>query len=152
MTGLDLVSVQDVIAQHITSLFPNYDVKEDEVLDNEYLLKVSNKVKPFIVLRWHGLSRSPVNTSFAGVRFDEYASAVDVILVAPTPKQARRALNMVLDDLIGWQVPGGSQLTPSGGDSVFPIVDYDGKPHIYLAINTLTFAVNSDGVGSYIGS
>lgn len=148
MTGLDLVAVQNVILAHVTSSFPNWTIKEDEVLDDEYLLKIDGNVKPFIVLRWHGLNRSATGASFAGARFDEYNSAVDIVVIAPTPKQGRIGLNMVMDTLIGWPVPGGSQLVPSGGSSVFPVVDYDGKPHIYLAVNTLTFQVNSTDVGA----
>ena len=148
MTGLDLIAVQDAILAHIESTFSDYEIKEDEVLDDEYLLKIDNNVKPFIVLRWHGLERSPANASFAGVRFDEYSSAVDVVIVAPEPKIGRRALNYVMDALIGWKVPCGSQLTPTGGSAVFPVVDYDARPHIYLAVNTLSFQVNSTDVGS----
>lgn len=148
MTGLDLIAVQDVIAAHIVSLFSAYDVKQDEVLDDESLLKLSNRTKPFIVLRWHGLERSAENASFGGVRHDEYSSAVDIVFVGPTPRIARQGLNMVMDALIGWQVPNGSQLTPTGGQSVFPSVDYEGKPHLYLAVNTLEFQVNSTDVGA----
>lgn len=148
MTGLDLVSVQDSILAHVESTFPEYEIVEDEVLDDEYLLKIDSNVKPFIVLRWHGLQRSPGNASFAGVRFDEYNSSVDIVVVAPSPKIGRRALGYVMNNLIGWQVPGGSQLTPTGGAAVFPVVDYEAKPHIYLATNTLSFQVNSDGVGA----
>ncbi len=148
MTGLDLVAIQDAIYAHVESTLSAYDIKEDEVLNDEALLKIDNRVKPFIVLRWHGLVRSPVNTSFAGVRFDEYSSAVDVVIVAPAPKQAREGLNYALDQLIGWKVPGGSQLTPEGGSTVIPVGEYDAKPHLYLAINTLSFQVNSTAVGS----
>lgn len=148
MTGLDLISVQDTIATQVETALPNYEVKQDYILDDEQILKLSNRIKPFIVLRWHGLNRSLQNASFAGVRFDEYSSAVDVILVAPNPRIARQALNHAMDQLIGWQVPGGSQLTPSGGQSIAAVPDYDGKPHLYVAVNTLEFQVNSDGVGS----
>lgn len=148
MTGLDLVSVQNTIYAHIASTLSAYEIQEDAVLDDDSLLKIDNRVKPFIVLRWHGLERSPVNTSFAGVRYDEYSSGVDIVMIAPTPKQAREGLNYAMDQLIGWQVPGGSQLTPSGGESIFPVTNYNAEPHLYLAINTLDFAVNSDGVGS----
>lgn len=147
MTGLDLVAIQDAIYTHIETSIPAYEIKEDGVLDDEALLKIDNRVKPFIVLRWYGLVRSPTNTSFAGVRHDEYSSAVDVVVVAPTPRQARQALNYVLDELIGWKVPGGSQLTPEGGDSVFPIMNSNAQPHLYLAMNTLSFQVNSTGIG-----
>lgn len=148
MTGLNLVAVQDAIYAHIETALPAYEIKEDSVLDDEVLLKINNRVKPFIVLRWSGLNRSTVNTSFAGVRYDEYSSSVDIVLVAPTPNQAREGLNYVLNELIGWSVPGGSQLTPEGANSSFPIVDYDAKPHLHMAISTLSFQVNSTGVGS----
>jgi len=148
MTGLDLIAVQDVIAARVEAALPTYEIKQDYVLDDEEILKLSNRIKPFIVLRWHGLFRSPTNASFGGVRFDEYSSAVDVIVVAPSARISRQALNYAMSELIGWQVPGGSQLTPSGGQSVASVPDYQGKPHLYLAVNTLTFQVNSDGVGS----
>ena len=148
MTGLDLIAVQDAIATHVVSALPNYEVKQDYILDDEQLLKLDNRIKPFIVLRWHGLFRSPINNSIAGTRFDEYSSAVDIVIVAPNPRISRQALNYVMDDLIGWQVPGGSQLTPTGGQSVASVPDYQGKPHMYLAVNTLEFQVNSDGVGT----
>ena len=148
MTGLDLIAVQDVIAARVEAALPTYEIKQDYVLDDEEILKLSNRIKPFIVLRWHGLFRSPTNASIGGVRFDEYSSAVDVIVVAPNARISRQALNYAMSELIGWQVPGGSQLTPSGGQSVASVPDYQGKPHLYLAVNTLTFQVNSDGVGS----
>ena len=148
MTGLDLFSVQDVIATHISSSLPNYEIKEDYVLDDEQILKIDNKTKPFIVLRWHGLERSTENTSFMGPRYDEYSSAVDIVFVAPNPKIARRGLSMVMDELIGWELPSGSQLTPTGGQSVFAVPDYNGKPHIYMAVNTLEFQVDSNALNN----
>lgn len=148
MTGLDLVAVQETIKLHAETLLTAYDIVEDMVLEDETLLKLNKNVKPFIVFRWHGLMRMQNDASFGGVRHDGYMSAVDVIFVAPTPKQARIGLNMVMDELIGWEVPGGSPLTPVGGQSVFPVIDKDARPHIYLAVNTLEFAVNSDGIGS----
>lgn len=148
MTGLNLIAVHDAIAAHIVSTFSAYEVRQDEILDDESLLKISNRTKPFIVLRWHGLERSVTNASFAGARFDEYSSGVDIVFVAPNPRIARQGLNMVMSELIGYKLLGGSQLTPSGGQSVFPSVDYEGKPHLYLAVNTLDFQVNSTDVGA----
>ena len=146
MTGLDLVSVQDAIATHIETALSSYEIKQDYVLDDESILKLDNRIKPFIVIRWHGLVRSFTGASFGGVRLDEYNSAVDIIAVAPNPRISRQALNYAMDALIGWQVPGGSPLTPEGGSSAFSVPDYNGKPHMYLSVNTLSFQVNSDGV------
>jgi hypothetical protein len=148
VTGLDLVAVQDSIAIHVESSFPAYEIVEDMVLQDESLLSLNKNLKPFIVLRWHGLIRNESEASFAGVRHDGYMSAVDVVFIAPSPRQARLGINMVMDDLIGWHVPGGSPLTPVGGESVFPVVDAGGRPHVYLGVNSLMFNVNSDGIGS----
>jgi hypothetical protein len=148
MTGLDLIAVQDSILIHIESAFPAYDIVEDMVLEDEVLLKLNKNIKPFIVLRWHGLMRDTNDTSFGGVRHDSYMSAVDVVFIAPSPKQARLGLNMVMDELIGWYVPGGSPLTPVGGNSVFPVIEANGRPHVYVAVNTLVFHVDSNGIGS----
>lgn len=148
MTGLDLIAVQDAILLHVESSFPAYDIVEDMVLEDESLLRLNKNVKPFIVARWHGLMRDTNDTSFGGVRHDSYMSAVDILFIAPSPRQARRGLNMVMDELIGWYVPGGSPLTPVGGEAVFPVVDNAGIPHVYIGVNTLQFHVNSDGIGS----
>jgi hypothetical protein len=148
MTGLDLIAVQDSILIHIESSFPAYQVVEDMVLEDETLLRLNKNVKPFIVLRWHGLMRNTNDTSFGGVRHDGYMSAVDIVFIAPSPRQSRLGLNMVMDELIGWHVPGGSPLTPVGGDSVFPVVEATGRPHVYVAVNTLQFNVDSNGIGS----
>ena len=150
MSGLDLVSIQDEIATHIETTFPNYEIKEDEVLDDEYLLRVSNKTKPFVVIRWSGLTRQVANASFAGVRHDEYSSGFDIVAVAPKPRIARKVLNLFMDQLIGWKISNGSALTPTLGQAVFPTVDNNGVPHLYLGVGTLEFRFNAENPDSYI--
>jgi hypothetical protein len=149
MAGLDLFSIQEVIAAHIRAEFPAYEVKEDDIIDDEYILRLNNNVKPFIILRWGSLMRQQTNTSFVGVRADEYTSMVDVIVVAPNARIARQASNMINDKLIGWRIPGGSQLTPAG-NGVWAVPDKEGKPHLYISDTQFNYAVNFDGVGEYI--
>jgi len=50
MAGLNVVEVQDIIGAYIRAEFPNYEVYDEIVLDDQMLLKVSNKVKPYIDL------------------------------------------------------------------------------------------------------
>lgn len=150
MAGLNLVYVQDVITAHIKNEFPGYEVYEDDILNDESILRIGNKVKPYIVLRWGGLGRNTANTSFAGVRYDEYNSSVDICVVAPTGSQARRGLNIIIDKLIGWKPTGGGAMTPSSGTGLYVVDDRDGVPHVYIATSRLDFAMNSEGVGSYI--
>lgn len=148
MTGLDLVAMQDSILHHIESTFPNYEIKEDFVLDNEAILKSDNRVKPFIVLRWGGLLRSPFESSFGGPRKDSYTSSFDVIVVAPKARQCRLALNMILDELIGWKVADLYPLTPDGAGDLFPVSDFNAKPHLYMAVNSLSFQVDSNALNN----
>ena len=149
MAGLNLMYIQDIIAAHIRAEFPNYEVYEDDVLDDDALLKVSGKVKPYIVLRWAGMFASG-GRSFMGVRYDEYDSAVDVNIVAPTARQARQAMNVIADKLIGWKPTGAGALNPEGGSGLFAVPDYEGKPHLYIASTRLSFAVNSEAPGQHI--
>ena len=150
MSGLNLVAVQDIITAYIRSEFPGYVVYEDDVIDDAMLLKIGNKVKPYIVLRWGGLGRNTAGASFAGVRYDEYTSSVDIGIVAPTGSQARRGLNIVYDKLIGWKPTGGGAMTPSGTAGLYVVDDTNGRPHVYIATSRLEFAMNSENVGAYI--
>lgn len=150
MSGLNLFAVQEIIEAHIKAEFPGYQVYPDDVLDDEAILKVENKAKPYIILSWGGLDRNLAATSFAGVRHDEYTSSVDVIVAAPTGKQARMSLNVILDRLIGWKPTGGGAMTPFGGIATTIVNNSAGRPHVYLASGRLEFAMNSENVGEYI--
>ena len=111
MDGINLISLQDEILAYVELQFPNYEVYEDVLIDDEYLLKINNNVKPFVVIQWGGLARNVNESSFAGVRHDEYMSNFSMVAVGPNSKITRRVLNMFLDKLIGWKIQG-SQLTP----------------------------------------
>ena len=149
MAGLDLFAVQDVIAAHVRATFPAYDVVEDEVIDDDYVLRLDNNVKPFIFLRWGSLNRSVNNGSFAGVRYDEYTSTVDIGIIAPNPRIARKASNMITDTLTGWKVEGITALTPDISGT-WAVVDGSSRPHLYVATTRFTYAVNFGNVGDYI--
>lgn len=150
MSGLNLIAVQDIIEAHIKAEFPGYDVYNDDVLDDEAILKISGKAKPYIILSWGGLNRNTAATSFAGVRHDEYTSSVDIIVAAPNSRQSRVALNVILDKLIGWKPTNGGAMTPFGGIDTAVVNNSNGRPHVYLASGRLEFAINSENVGAYI--
>lgn len=150
MSGLNLVAVQDIISAHIKAEFPGYSVYDDDVIDDDFILKQNNNTKPYIVLNWGSLRRTGTGGSFVGVRYDEYYSTVDVGIVAPTPRQARLSHNVIMDRLIGWKPTNGGAMTPEGGTDVWAIPNKLGKPNVYVASSRLSYAVNSDNVGSYI--
>lgn len=150
MAGLNLIAVQDIIEAHIKAEFSGYAVYDDDVLDDEAILKIDGKTKPYIILIWGGLNRNTGATSFAGTRYDEYNSSLDIIVAAPSGKQARRSINVIRDRLIGWEPAGSGAMTSVGGDATSVVNNSSGRPHVYLASCRLEFAVNSEDVGSYI--
>ncbi len=152
MAGLDLVSVQDAIAAYVRAQFSNYEVYEDYILNDEELQKVSNKVKPYLVISWDGLSRSASGGSFSGVRFDQYASGFSIGVIAPAPKQCRRAMNIIFDKLTGYSFDGVAYLSPSTNLGTFVVSEKAGVPHLYMSMADFTFPMNFDDPGSNITS
>ena len=150
MAGLNLVEIQDVIVDHIRDEFPQYEVYEDYILNEQELVKVDSRIKPYIVISWDGLSRSGANASFAGVRKDEYFSSFSIGIIAPTPKQCRRGLNILVDQLVGWSYVGVGYLTPGQSTGAFVIAEREGVPHLYMAMADFTFPVNAENPGAYI--
>jgi len=150
MAGLDLFSIQDEIAAYVRSQFTAYDVIEDDFIDDDYILRLNNNVKPFIFLRWGSLLRMANNASFGGVRYDEYMSSVDVSIVAPSPRIARKASNMINDRLIGWKLSSGPALVPTGGQASWSVNDSNGRPHLFVASMRFNYSVNAESVGQNI--
>jgi hypothetical protein len=150
MAGLDLISVQDTIVAYVRSEFSGYTVYEDYILNDQELQKVSNKVKPYIVISWDGLSRLATGGSFSGVRFDEYFSGFSIGIIAPVPKQCRRAMNIIFDKLVGWSPDGVGKLIPSTSAGTFVIAEKNGVPHLYMSMADFTFPMNVEDPGSNI--
>ena len=149
MSGLNLIPIQDDIASYLEAEFPNYEVIQDMLLDDETILKNDNNVKPYIVLRWGGLWAKG-SKSFVGVRHDEYSSTVDIAIVAPTPRQCRLSLNAVLDTMIGYKPTGGTPMYPQGANTLLAVANSNGKPVVYVASSRLVFGVNVEDPGAYI--
>jgi hypothetical protein len=150
MSGLNpSISQQDILS-YIKQQFPNYVVYENSVLDDEYILKIGNKVKPYIVIGFGGLYQNSRGGSFAGVRYDEYSTTIDVTVIAPTSKQSQAGANVIIDRLIGYEPNGGSPLSLQGTTTSFGVPDLDGLPHVYLASQRFIYQLTTQNTGSYI--
>jgi hypothetical protein len=148
MAGFDLVSVQDTILSHLESEFSDYEIYEDYVLNEQELQRVDRRVKPYVVVAWHGLERLNSAAAISGVRHDEYESGFDIGVIAPTPKQCRYAINIIVDNLIGYSFDNTAYLTPSGSSSPFVAAARDGVPHLYMAMAEFTFPMNYNSPGT----
>jgi len=148
----NLIAFQDLIEQHVSSQFPAYTIYDETVLDDEEIVKFSGKFRPFIVMRHAGMLRDTGNTSFAGVRKDEYIGGFDLMVAAPSPAQAKIAVAMMQDELIGWKLPNGSYLTPEGGGTSLVAAEFNGRPHVYLSIVSFSYRINENDPISYSGS
>jgi hypothetical protein len=150
MAGLNFITTQDSITAYVREEFPNYDVYDNDVVDDDFIIKIGNKVKPYIILTWGGLRPSSTGGSFVGARHDEYYSTVDVSVVAPISRQARLSLNVILDKLVGWKPLDSTQMVIDGGMDILGIPDYDGKPNVYLASQRLRYNLNTTDIGQPI--
>ena len=150
MAGFDLVSIHNTILAHIESEFPDFDVYEDYVLNEQELRRTDARIKPYIVVSWYGLNRLANAASMSGVRQDQYESGFDIGVIAPTPSQCRKAINIIVDKLIGYSYDGVAYLTPGSSSSAFVVAQRDGVPHMYMAMAEFTFPVNYDDPGSYM--
>lgn len=147
MAGLNFITTQDSIEAYVKSEFPGYEVYDSDVANDDFIIKLGGKVKPYIVLNWGGLRNSGNLGSFVGVRNDEYYSTVDVSVVAPNGRQSRRSLNIILDKLIGWKPQDSTPMKLEGGMDVLGIADYNGKPCVYLASQRLRYNINTTDIG-----
>jgi hypothetical protein len=150
MSGLNFIQVQDSITAHIREEFPGYQVYDDVVVDDDFILKNGNKVKPYIVLNWGGLNKSGFGGSFVGARHDEYFSTVDIVVVAPTPRQARLSSNIIIDRLIGWKPQDSSPMFTTSGTDLLAVENSNGSPFVYAASTRMQYAINATNVGEYI--
>ena len=148
MAGFDLTSIPSAILSFVESEMSGYEVYEDYVLNEQELQRVDKRVKPYIVISWFGISRLPSAGSISGVREDEYASGFDIGVIAPTPKQCRLAMNIIIDKLIGYSFDGGNAyLTPGTSTGAFVAAERDGAPHLYMAMSDFSFPINYDNPG-----
>lgn len=150
MAGLNVIPVQDAITAFYVAEFSGYNIVEDGLLDDEYLVKQSNKIKPYIVVSHGAPMRLGANTSFGGVRFDEYVCSVDVSVVAATGKQVRKVLNLIHDVSVGWKPTGGGALIPYASGGPWTVYDGNGSPHVFTGSIRFEYAVNSEDPGAYI--
>ena len=148
MAGFDLVSVQNTILSYLESEFSDYEIYEDYVLNEQELQRVDKRVKPYIVIAWHGLERINRAAAISGVRQDEYESGFDIGVIAPTPKQCRYAINIIVDNLIGYSFDNTAYLTPGPSSSPFVAAARDGVPHLYMAMAEFTFPMNYNSPGT----
>ena len=150
MSGLDAISVQDTITAYIKTTFDAYEVYEDGVLDDAYLLQMNNKIKPYIVVSHSSPSRNVNATSFGGVRLDEYVGAVDVSVIAPTGRQIRLALNIIHDELVGYKPTGGGALVPFASGGPWAVLNDSGAAHVYTGSVRFEYPLNSEDPGAHI--
>jgi hypothetical protein len=150
MSGLNIIATQDSISAYVRQEFSNYTVYDDVLLDDEFIVKQGNKVKPYIVLQYGGLNSSPTNGSFVGVRHDEYYSNVDLCMIAPTPNQARRGLNALQNTLLGWKPLDSTPMRITSGMDILGIPNIAGSTIAYIASVRMSYNVNITDIGAYI--
>lgn len=143
---LDTYTTQALIMQHLAteSGLVVYDTEFPAVKDEPMINGVPTA---YCVVRSNDTIAPARGGSFGGARFGEYYTLVDILVVAPTPDEAREEAfgpDGVNDILIGWVPDSNSgEMTKRGGGQVF--LGGDGtaaRPSRYIARCSFRFSVN----------
>lgn len=154
MAGLSVITLQDNIIERVRELFPNYEIFEDSIPDDEDLPidSLTRKLKPYIVLRFGPLRPSYTGKSIRGPRMDEYWASCDLVAVASSGRVARVVNDALVFNMIGFKPDGVSPMqmrTDAGDPAQFVVSSNESRPTQYVSSTRLRYTVNGIDVGSY---
>lgn len=149
--GLDLFGYQEAITAQVEALYPDYDVIEDTLDDDAVLYRdFGLKMPAYIILRYGPMMPKRHGKSFAGPRFDEYYSTVDLMAVGSKGKIARRLSAALAVDLLGWKPDGVAPMTiqdDGGMFAAFTVSSNEVRPTRSLASTRMRYNINTNNIG-----
>lgn len=152
MSGLDLSALQDAITAEVERLLPNHDIYEDSVPEDVNLPRdASQKVKPFIVIRFAPMGPNAADRAMAGPRHDGYLSSFDLLSVSMNGPISRKLNSALVSQMIGFKPDGISPVfmrSDGGAPSQFTISQNEVRPTLYVVTTRLRFNVNNSNIGA----
>lgn len=142
--SLDLDPIQQSVADHFETTF-DAAIIVDGFLDAEDVPRYPDRsVRPFIVLWFRGFRRSGSRRgtrAFAGPRLDSYTTGFDAVCVANNGRDARKLMNYVTDQIVGWKPLNGGMINTDSSlwQSSRPIADAQNKPTRWAATQGFEF-------------
>ena len=134
---------QDEITAVLKSI-PNVDVHEGQMSDEAFtaLIADSNQLKPFITISFGGLldPRKRVN-GIVGAKANSQDTTFVVRTVASTDRTARRAMQLVLDKVIGFVPTNCGEIDTALFGSTGQISSL-GNPTRFASVQAFRFLVN----------
>lgn len=154
MAGLSVIELQDNILDEVKRVFPNHQVFEDSIPDDEDLNidPVTRKIEPYIVLRFGPLRPSYTGKSMRGPRMDEYWASCDLVAIASNGRVARVLNDALVFNMIGFKPDGVSPMqmrTDAGDPAQFVVSSNESRPTQYVSSTRLRYTVNGVSVGEY---
>lgn len=140
--GFDLYSIQKDIQTYLETTFPAYQFERGGIPDDQTIIRVNGKIKPYVVLRFRPIEPRGDLGSFGGVRMDDYFSAFDLNAIAATEDSAAQVCNIMTDRLIGYQAVGATKLKPQIGVGQITIRNAENRPTAYAVSQRFTFGLN----------
>lgn len=140
---MSYLDVQDEISAQLRTI-PNVDFYEGQLSDEAFaaLVADSNQIKPFITVSYGGLidPRRRVN-GITGAKSNSQDTTFVVRTVANTDRTSRKALQLVLDKLIGFVPTNCSEIDTAlfGGTGEISSL---GNPTRYASVQALRVLVN----------
>ena len=103
-------AMQDSLIAHLRDSYPHIPVIEDGMPDEDYdsiETYFDGSIKPFIVVQFGMPRRARRGRAFAGARLDQRICSADIMVVGKSGTEARRVMNSVADETIGFKTDGG---------------------------------------------
>lgn len=149
--GLDLVAYQDAITAHVRALYPDNDVIEDTLDDDDILTRdTRGKAPEYIILRYGPMMPKRRGKGFGGVLQDEYYGTVDIMAIASKGNIARKLCTAVMVDLLSFRPDGNAPMSlqdDGGMFAAFVVSSNEVRPTRSIASQRLRFNVNNVNVG-----
>lgn len=152
--GLDLYGYQEAITAHVESLYPDYEVIEDTLEDDRALTRDTNgKMPAYFILRYGPMMPVRRGKSFAGVRYDEYYSTVDVMTVGSKGNIARKLNAAAVQDLMGWAPDGVAPMVlqdDGGMFAAFVVSSNEARPTRSVVSQRFRYNINTNNIGKIV--
>lgn len=142
-SSLDLTPSWESIEAKIAAIMPAVTIRPNGVLDDETvpMFPSNGGIKPFAIVWFRGLRRSPSVRSVAGTRLDGYATGFDLAIIANNGSDAVRLMNVATDGLLGFKPTNGGEITKgtSAYDGARAVETSEGRPNRFVAMETFNY-------------
>lgn len=131
--GLNLVTLQDEILEHLENSIPQ-QVVEQAIPDAQTVVRDSKgKIPYYVAIQFGDIQERFMGKTFSGSRHDDYDLLVYTQVIGPDPKNVRRiASENVMNAMLGFEADWASFIRKRPGGGMWPLTQSNGATEAYM--------------------